>query len=239
VKIRAVVRKELSSYFNSPIAYIVVIGFLVFTSIWLFFLNQFFARNEASLRVYFGIFPMVFIFLVPAITMRSWAEERKSGTLEILLTLPFREAEVVAGKFLGAVILLLVMLALTIPLPLSLARLGAFDAGQIVGQYAGVFLVGCCGISMGLLISSLSANQISSYLFCGIALLSFTLAGQVNSIITLPRWLAGAVNSLSFGFHFDSFNKGILDSRDVSYYLLAIALFLFLNAQVLVRRKWS
>jgi ABC-2 type transport system permease protein len=239
MRIAPVVKKELSSYFNSPIAYIVVIAFLVFTSIWIFYLNQFFAHNEASMRLYFGIIPTVFIFLIPALTMRSWAEERKSGTLEILLTLPFREAEVVAGKFLGAVVLLLVMLILTIPLPLSLARLGEFDAGQIFGQYAGVLLVGCCGISMGLLISSLSANQISSYIFCGIALLAFTLAGQINSIMALPGWLAGAVNSLSFGFHFDSFNKGILDSRDISYYLLLIVLFLFLNTQVLIRRKWS
>ncbi len=120
MRVLPVVRKELSGYFNSPIAYTVVVAFLVFTSVWLFYLQQFFVRGEASLRIFFEVIPTVFIFLVPALTMRSWAEERKSGTLEILLTLPFRETEVVAGKFLGAAALLAVMVVLTLPLPLSL-----------------------------------------------------------------------------------------------------------------------
>ncbi len=239
MRISPVVRKELASYFNSPIAYIVVIAYLVFTSVWLFYLNQFFVHNEASLRLYFGIIPTVFVFLIPALTMRSWAEERKSGTLEILLTLPFREGEVVAGKFIGAALLVLIMMALSVPLPLSLAPLGAFDAGQIVGQYIGVFLVGCCGISVGLFISSLSANQVSSYIFCGITLLALTLAGQAGSVANLPGWLAATLSAMAFGPHYESFTKGIIDSRDVSYYVLAAALFLFLNTQVLIRRKWS
>ncbi len=239
MRVLPVVRKELSGYFNSPIAYTVVVAFLVFTSVWLFYLNQFFVRGEASLRIFFEVIPTVFIFLVPALTMRSWAEERKSGTLEILLTLPFRETEVVAGKFIGAVALLAVMVLLTLPLPLSLAPLGTFDAGQIAGEYIGVLLVGASGLAVGLLISSLSANQISSYIFCGLALLALTLANQVNLIVTLPAWLAGAVNWVSFGSHYDSFRKGVLDTRDIAYYLLIIVLFLFLNTRVLVRRKWS
>jgi ABC-2 type transport system permease protein len=239
VKISAVARKELASYFNSPIAYIVMIAYLVITTVVLFFLNQFIVRNEASLRSYFGFVPVVFVFLIPALTMRSWAEERKSGTLEILLTLPFREGEVVAGKFLAAAALLGCMTILSIPLPLSLGRLGSFDAGQIFCQYLGTILVGCCGISLGLFISSLSSNQISSYIFCGLALLGFTLAGQMNEVMSLPGWMAAALNSASFSFHFDGFAKGIIDTRDLAYFVILSAVFLFFNTQVLIRRKWS
>ncbi len=239
MRVLPVVRKELAGYFNSPIAYIVVISFLVFTSVWLFYLNQFFARNEASLRVFFQVIPTVFVFLIPAVTMRSWAEERRSGTLEILLTLPFREEEVVAGKFLGAASLLAVMVILTVPLPLSVARLGAFDAGQIAGEYIGVFLVGAGGLAVGLLVSSLCANQVSAYIFCGLILLALTLANQLSLLFTLPSWLAGVVSWVSFGSHYESFSKGILDTRDLSYFLLVIVFFLFLNTRVLVRRKWS
>ena len=239
MRVLAVVRKELASSFNSPIAYIVVISFLVFTSVWLFYLNQFFSRNEASLRIFFQVIPTVFVFLVPALTMRSWAEERKSGTLEILLTLPFREGEVVIGKFLGAMSLVALMVALTVPLPLSLSRLGAFDAGQIFAEYLGVLLVGSAGVAAGLLISSLSANQISSFTFCGLALLALTLANQVNFIVSLPPWLASAVNWVSFGSHYESFRRGVIDTRDLAYFILVTALFLFLNTRVLVRRKWS
>lgn len=239
MRVLPVVRRELSAYFNSPIAYTVMVSFLVFTSVWVFYLNQFFARGEASLRIFFQVIPTVFIFLIPALTMRSWAEERKSGTLEILLTLPFREAEVVAGKFIGAALLLAVMVLLTLPLPLTLSRLGFFDAGQIAGEYIGVLLLGASGLAVGLCISSLSANQISSYIFCGLALLALTLANQVNLVVSLPAWLAGSVSWISFGSHYESFSKGVLDTRDIAYYLLIIALFLFLNTRVLVRRKWS
>jgi ABC-2 type transport system permease protein len=238
MRIASITRKELVSYFNSPIAYIVVSVFLVASSAWLFLFQQFFARNEATLRAYFASIPAIMIFLVPAITMRSWAEERKSGTLELLLTLPYREVETVFGKFLGAFVLFLLMTVLTIPLPLSLARFGSFDAGQIFGEYLGVILVGSCGISLGLLISSLSANQISSFIFTGLALVILTLASALSGIWTLPGWL-NAVVSITFGPHYDSFTKGILDSRDIAYYLLAVVLFLFLNTQVLIRRKWS
>jgi ABC-2 type transport system permease protein len=239
VRVLPVARKELASSFNTPIAYIVVIAFLVFTSVWLFYLNQFFSHNEASLRIFFQVIPTVFVFLIPALTMRSWAEERRSGTLEILLTLPFREGEVVMGKFLGCLALVALMIVLTVPLPLSLSRLGAFDAGQIFGQYVGVFLVGSAGVALGLFISALSSNQISSYIFCGLALLALTLANQVNFIVSLPAWLSGAVNWVSFGSHYESFSRGVLDTRDLAWFILVTALFLYLNTRVLVRRKWS
>ncbi len=237
MRVSPIAAKELKAAFNSPIAYIVTVAYLVFTSVWLFFLNQFFSHNEASLRIYFGVIPTVFIFLVPALTMRSWAEERRTGTLEVLLTLPFREWEVVLGKFLGCFALLAALIALSIPLPLSLAPLGRFDWGQVAGEYLGVLFIGSSGIALGLFVSSLSTNQITAFILSGLALLAFTLVNQLNFIVALPSWLAALVNWVSFGAHYDSFRRGVLDSRDVLFFLLAIAAFLCLNVQVLVRRK--
>ena len=151
-----ILKKELKSYFNSPIAYIVVIAFLVFSSVWVFYLNQFFAGNRASLRVFFGIIPVIFVIIMPALTMRSWAEEKKLGTLEVLMTLPYREGTVVLGKFMAALTLLVIMMALTLPLPIMLARFGHFDWGEIFGQYLGVLLIGASGLSVGLFVSGLA-----------------------------------------------------------------------------------
>jgi ABC-2 type transport system permease protein len=233
LRVFSIARKELASYFNSPIGYVVSVAFLVFTSSWFFYFERFFVRNVASLRQYFGVIPAVFLFLIPALTMRSWAEERKSGTLEVLLTLPLRELEVVGGKFLAAAALLVFMMALTVPLPLSLAPLGSFDAGQIFCQYAGAVLMGCAGISVGLLVSAFSRHQIGAYMASCFILLCFTMADQAASIANLPPRLMEGINSLCFRVHFESFAKGVLDSRDIAYFALLSAFFLFLNSRVL------
>jgi ABC-2 type transport system permease protein len=239
VKVSIIACRELASAFNSPVAYIVAVAYLVFASSWLFFLNQYFAHNEASLRLYFSVIPVVFVFLLPALTMRSWAEERRMGTLEVLMTLPFREGELVVGKFLGAFCLLAVVVALSLPLPLTLSRLGSFDAGQLVGQYIGVLLIGSAGLSVGLFVSSVSTNQITSFILSGLCLLAVTLVGQLPGLLSLPSWLGGLFGFLSFGFHFESFSRGIIDSRDVLFFLLASVLFLYLNMRVLTGRKSS
>jgi ABC-2 type transport system permease protein len=232
-----ITRKELRAAVNTPLAYLVAVAYLVFTAAWLFFMNQFFARNEASLRLYFGVVPTVFIFLVPALTMRSWAEERRMGTLEVLLTLPFREWEVVLGKFLGAFGLLFFVILLSLPLPVSLCGMGDFDWGVVAGQYLGVLLIGAAGVSLGLFVSSLSTNQVAAFILTGLALLCLTLAGELPGVVGMPDWLSRTLRFLSFGPHFDSFNRGVLDSRDVLYFLLSTTLFLSLNARVLVGRK--
>lgn len=231
--------RELKSAFNSPIASIVAVSYLVFTSVWLFFLNQYFTRNEASLRIYFSVIPTVFIFLVPALTMRSWAEERRTGTLEVLLTLPFSEWDLVLGKFLGVLSLLALVIVLSIPLPLSLAPLGFFDWGQVAGEYLGVFLVGASGIAVGLFVSALSTNQVTAFILTALSLVALTLVNQVNFLVTLPPWLAWLLNWVSFGHHYDSFRRGVLDTRDLAWFVLATGLFLLLNVRVLVRRKLS
>jgi ABC-2 type transport system permease protein len=233
-----ILKKELKSYFNSPIAYILVVTFLVFSSVWIFFLQTFFASNIASLRAFFSVIPIVFIIVIPALTMRSWAEEKKLGTMEVLLTLPFRESTLVIGKFLAALALLAIMIALTLPLPLLLSRFGNFDWGEILGQYIGVLLLGAAGISVGLFISSLMANQISSFLISLFVLLVLTLISQVNRVFALPPWAAEVVNFVSLGHHFSNFQRGLIDTRDLLYYAILSALFLFLNTKTLVFRKW-
>lgn len=234
-----VIRKELRSYFNSPIAYIVVVTFLLFCSIWVFYLQSFFAANTASLRSLFGIMPLAFIIVMPALTMRSWAEERKMGTMEVLLTLPFRESTLVAGKFTAALVLLAIMVVLTLPMPILLSRFGTFDWGEVAGQYIGALLLGAAGISVGLFISSLTANQISSFLVSLFVLLIFTLIGELNRAFALPSFLARIFSYLALMSHFANFQKGLIDTRDLLFYLIVCALFLYLNVKMLIFRKWS
>jgi ABC-2 type transport system permease protein len=233
-----VYKKELRSYFNSPIAYIAVVFFLIFTSVWFFYINRFVEQNLASLRGYFGIMPLVFIILLPALTMRLWAEELKMGTAELLLTLPFNERDLVLGKYFASLSLFVLMIVLTLPVPILINPLGNFQWGQIFGEYLGVLLLGAAGISIGLFMSSVSSNQISAFIFGVIVLVVLTLANQVNMIVDLPAPLAGFFNYLALDYHFGSFKKGIIDSKDLLYFIVVIVLFLYLNIKVLMFRKW-
>lgn len=234
----SVLRREIRSYFNSPIAYIVIVAFLVFCASWLFYVTQFAAQDIASLRSYFAIMPVVFIALVPALTMRSWAEEFKLGTEELLLTLPYRETDLVLGKFLGAYGLLLFTLLLTVFVPLSVSPLGNFEAGEIAGEYLGIALLGAAAVAIGLFVSSISRNQISAFIFSAVVLLVLTLISQVNAVVDLPSWLAGVINYVSLQFHVQSFIRGVMDTRDLAYFVLVTALFLYLNTKTLVFRRW-
>ncbi len=235
----SLVKKELRSYFNSPIAYVAVTAFLVFTSIWFFYLQNFFAQNVASLRAYFAIMPTVFIILIPALTMRIWAEEKKLGTIEVLMTLPYKEYQLVLGKFLSTFIVLFIMVGLTLPVPILLSFMGRFDAGQIFGEYLGVLLIGTTGISIGLFISAVSTNQISAFVTGLVILLFLTLVNQVNQLVNLPVWLASVFNYFSLGYHFETFRKGLIDTRDLFFYLIVTGMFFYLNVKVLILNKWK
>ncbi|HKK65466.1 MAG TPA: ABC transporter permease [Clostridia bacterium] len=237
-RLHAVIIKELRGYFNTPIAYIAALFFLLFTAGWLYFMQQFYAANVASLRGYFSVFPMVYIFLLPALTMRSWAEETRMKTDEILLTLPIRISELVLGKFFAAFLLISGLLVLTVPVPLTLMPMGDFAIGQIIGQYIGALLLAGLGIAIGLCISALSANQISAFLFSVVFLLVFTLLWQLTMFADLPGPFSDLLRYLSLHSHFQSFTKGLVDTRDVSFYLVGIGLFLYLNMKILILRKW-
>jgi ABC-2 type transport system permease protein len=235
----ALAKKELYSYLNAPAFYGAAVFFLLFCSIWLFYLQRYFTLDSATLRPYFAAFPLVFILVVPVITMKSWAEERKLGSVEILLTMPFSEWDLVLGKFISSLMLLALILVLTIPLPLSLLSLGDFDGGVIFCEYLGALLLGASATALGLLLSCLSKNQAGSFLGSAVVLMIVMLINQLTFSFNLPQWLAGGINFISLSFHFESFSKGLIDTRDLAFFVLSTALFLFLNTRVILFRKWS
>ncbi|MDL2229425.1 ABC transporter permease subunit [Treponema sp. OttesenSCG-928-L16] len=235
----ALAGKELYSYSYSPAFYGIAVFFLVFCSVWFYFVRNFFVMDSTSLRPFFSAFPLAFILVIPVITMKSWAEERKLGSIELLLTMPFSEWDLVLGKFLSSLGILLALLLLTIPVPLSLLPLGNFEAGLIIAEYAGALLLGSSAIALGLLLSSLSKNQAGAFLGSAVVLLLVMMIHQISFTFNLPVWLNELVNFISLAFHFESFSKGLIDSRDAAFFILSAALFLFLNTQVLIFRKWS
>jgi ABC-2 type transport system permease protein len=237
-KALALARKELYSYSISPAFYGIGIFFLLFTSLWFFYFQRFFSMNTASLRPFFAGFPLAFILVIPVITMKSWAEERKLGSVEILLTMPFSEWDLVLGKFFSSLAVVTVFMALTLPVPLSLLPLGFFDAGVILGEYAGAFLLGSSATALGLFLSCLSKNQGGAFLGSAVVLLFVMLASQFTMTFNLPLWLTEGINFISLSFHFESFSKGLIDTRDLVFFIITTVLFLFFNTRVLLFRKW-
>ena len=233
----ALTRKELYSWINSPALYGITLFFLLFVSIWFYYLQRFFAMDTATLRPFFSAFPLAFILVIPVLTMKAWAEEKKLGSAEFLFTLPFTEWELVWGKFLSSFTLLLAMLVLTLPVPLTLLPLGYFDPGVIFAEYVGALLLGAAATALGLFLSSVSRTQAAAFLGSAVVLLAVILVNNFSQ--DMPPFLAGFVNFISLSFHFESFSRGLLDSRDLVFFLLTTGLFLFLNTQVLIFRKWS
>lgn len=232
-------KKELFTLFNSPLFYGICLFFTLFCSIWLYYLQRYFTMNIASLRPYFAAFPLAFILVIPMITMKSWAEERKLGSIELLLTMPFSEWDLVLGKFTAALTVVLILLGLTLPVPLSILPLGRFDLGVLAGEYAGALLLGSAASALGLLLSSLSKNQAGAFLGSTAVLLVSIMINQLALTVSLPPFLAAGVNFLSLSFHFDSFSKGIIDTRDLAFFVITTVMFLFFNTRVILFRKWS
>jgi ABC-2 type transport system permease protein len=229
--------KEFRGYFNSPVAYIFIISFLVFTN-WLFF-KGFFLMNQSSLRSFFSILPWVFMFLAPAVTMRSWAEEKKLGTVELLMTLPVRDYEVVLGKFLASFIFLIVTLLCTLPLPLTVMLVGNPDIGPIWGGYLGAFLMGGAYLAIGCFASSLTENQIVAFIIAIFLSFALLITAENLVIMNLPAALVPVFTFLGLGAHFESIGRGVIDSRDIVYYSSVIGFFLFLNGLSVESRKWK
>lgn len=215
----AMAKRELASYLNTPVAYIAGVFFLSFTSVWFFSVQQFLAVGIASLRGYFSIMPIVFILLIPALTMSSWAEERRLGTDELLLTLPFREYQIVLGKFVASVTVLLGIIALTLFVPVTVTPLGRFEPGQIVGQYIGTVLLGCAGLAIGQFVSSFFRNQISAFIVTALVLLLLTLINQATAFADVSDGVGRAIAYLSLDTHYRAFVRGVVDTRDVTYFL--------------------
>ncbi|MDR0598558.1 MAG: ABC transporter permease subunit [Treponema sp.] len=232
-------KKELTSLSYSPAFYGICLFFSLFCSVWLYYLRRYFTLNMASLRPYFAAFPAALTIVVPMITMKSWAEERKLGSMELLLTLPFSEWELALGKFLSALGVVVLLLVLSFPVPLSVMPLGRFDLGVLAGEYAGALLMGASASALGLLLSSLSKNQAGAFLGSAAVLLFSMLINQFVMTVSLPPALAAGVSFFSLSFHFDSFSKGIIDTRDLAFFAITTALFLFLNTRVILLRRWT
>jgi ABC-2 type transport system permease protein len=237
-KALALTRKELYIFSASPVCYGIGVFFLLFTSLWLFYFQRYFTLNSATLRPYFASFPLAFILVIPVITMKSWAEERRTGSAELLLTLPFSEWDLVLGKYLSSLAVIAALLVLTIPLPLSLLPLGDFDRGVILGEYLGALLLGSSAAALGHLLSALSRNQAGAFLGSAAALMASMLMTRLTQSYDLPAPVAAGINFFSLAFHFESFSKGLIDSRDLAFFILTTVVCLYANTQVLLFRKW-
>lgn len=233
----AIFQKEFKSYFNSPIAYIFIITFILFSS-WLFF-RTFFLIGQAHLRPLFGILPWLFLILAPAITMRAWAEEKNLGTMEILMTLPIKDHEVVLGKFLASFLFIITTVLLTFPLPLTVCILGEPDIGTIVGGYLGACLMGGAYLAIGLFISSLTKNQVVAFIISIVICFALLIIGEDFVLMSIPSMIAPIFAYLGLGAHFESISRGVIDSRDLIYYFSVIGFFLFLNTLAIESRKWK
>ena len=235
--IAALTGKEFRSYFHSPIAYIYLVVFIAFTS-WFYF-RGFFVMNTATMRGFFSLMPWTFLFLIPAVTMRLWAEEKKLGTMEVLMTWPVREHEAVLGKYFAGLGLLLVSLLLTLPLTATVFLVGGPDPGPVVTGYLGLVLMGGAYLAIGLFASSLTENQIVAFIFGVIMTFALFIVGEDFIIVAAPGWLAPILSFLGLGAHFSSIGRGVIDSRDVIYYLSVIFFFLYLNVRRIESRKWN
>ncbi|MDR2694260.1 MAG: ABC transporter permease [Chitinispirillales bacterium] len=233
--VAAIFKKEFASYFISPIAYVFIVVFLVGTNFMYF--QPFFLINQADMRNYFGLLPWVFLFFVPAITMRGWAEERKSKTIELLLTWPVSDAQVVLGKFFAALAFLAVTVALSVTVPVTLFIIGNPDPGPIIGGYAGALLMGAAYLAIGLWVSSHTENQIVAFILAWVAMFVLMIIGHPVVTMKTPSALVPLFSFLGLFTHFESIGRGVIDTRDVIYYLSIAGVFLFLNAQSLGGRK--
>jgi len=234
--ITAILKKEFRSYFNSPIAYIFITFFLGISS-WFFF-QSFFLVNQAEMRGFFGLMPWIFLFFIPAVTMKLWAEEKKIGTIEILMTLPIRDYEVVIGKFLACLALLAVTILLTLVVPFSVMYLGNPDVGTLITGYIGLLLMGAAYIAIGFFASTLTENQIVAFIIGIVVCVTLLLIGEDIVLLKTPNWLFPIFSYLGLGAHYSSILRGVLDSRDIIYYLSVIAFFLYLSTLAVESRKW-
>lgn len=226
-------RKEMGSYVQSPILYIIMTIFLVILGVLYF--RDFYMVGRADMRNMFGLLPFLFMFIVPAITMKQFAEERSSGTLEMLITMPVTTGVAVAGKFFASLIVMLIMLAPTLLYVLSLGMAGQPDYGMILGGYIGTVFLAALYVSIGIFASSLTKNQVVAWL------ISFAICAVVTLIYYvlqfLPGWFFSLLSYLGSGYHYENVTKGVLDFRDLSYFTTGSLLFLLLAAKTIDNRR--
>ena len=237
----AIMRRELRSYFLTPVAYVFIVIFLVLTSTFTFYLGGFYERSQADLAPFFNFHPWLYLFLVPALSMRLWAEERKSGSIELLMTLPVELWQAVTGKFLAAWAFTGLALVLTFPIWITVNYLGDPDNGAVIAAYIGSLLMAGGFLAVGSCISAATKNQVIAFILAVVACFLLLLAGFPLVLDVFSAWapqtLVDTVASPSFLTHFASISKGVIDLRDLVYFGLLIGVMLYANAIVLQLKK--
>jgi len=237
----SVTRRELSGYFATPVAYVFIVVFLFTAGIFTFYLGQFFERGQADLKAFFLFHPWLYLFFLPAIAMRLWAEERKSGTIELLLTLPIPLWAAVVGKFLAAWIFAGIALALTFPLWLTVNWLGSPDNGVIAAGYIGSFLMAGAYLAVGSCLSAATKNQVIAFVISVLVCFVFTVAGAPMVLSFFQGWapslIVDTIASFSFLSHFSAITDGVIDLRDLVFFLSLMAAALYATAVIVDFKK--
>ena len=241
--IRIIAKRELGGYFGTPVAYVFIVIFLALTGAMTFYLGGFLFRGQADLEAFFVYHPWLYLLLVPAVAMRLWSEERKTGTIENLMTLPISTHEAVIGKFLAAWIFCGIALALTFPIWITVNLLGTPDNGVIIASYLGSFLMAGAFLAIGSCMSALTKNQVISFVIAATACFLFTMSG-LDLVLNFfrawaPDWFVETVASLSFLTHFNAVTQGLIESRDIVFFVSLIAFWLFANVVIVDLKKAS
>ncbi len=240
-QLTVILKREMASYFATPLAYVFIVIFLMLAGSFTFFFGGFFDNGQADLRVFFNYHPWLYLFLVPALSMRLWAEERKSGTLEMLMTLPISLRDMVLGKFLAAWLFLGLALMLTFPIWLTVNYLGDPDNGVILAGYFGSWLMAGALLAVGSCLSACTKNQVIAFILTVVVCFLLMVSGMDIVMEWMPGWFSdwviNSVAALSFVSHFNAIAKGVLDLRDLVYFLIMITGWLMATGIVIDMKK--
>jgi ABC-2 type transport system permease protein len=235
--IMTIAKREVAGYFASPVAYVFIVIFLLLTGFFAFMVSGFFERGQANLQAFFAWHPWLYLFLVPAVGMRMWSEERRLGTIELLLTMPITPWQAIVGKFLASWLILALALALTFPIVLTVNYLGNPDNGVILASYAGSLLLSGAYLSVSAMTSAMTRNQVVSFILSVVICLFLILAGwsPITNLLTqwASGWLVETIAAFSVMTHFESIQKGVIDSRDILFFLSVIGFCLFTTSVII------
>ena len=235
--VMTIAKRELTGYFASPVAYVFIVIFLLLCGFFTFMVGRFFQRNEASLLAFFVWHPWLYLFLVPAVGMRLWSEERRLHTIELLLTMPVTAWQAIVGKFIASWMFLSIGLFLTFPLVFTVSYLGSPDLGAIFSAYVGSLLMAGAYLAVSSMTSALTRNQVVSFIISVVICLFLILAGwpPVTDLLVewAPRWLVDGIASFSVMPHYETFQRGLIDSRDVVYFVLVMVFCLFTTGVII------
>lgn len=239
--VKAIFKRELYGYFATPVAYVFIVIFLLLTGIFTFQIGHFYERNQSDLEPFFQFHPILYLFLIPAIAMRLWSEERKNGSIELLMTLPISTIDAVLGKFLAAWCFTAVALILTFPIWITVNYLGDPDNTVILASYIGSLMMAAGFLAIGSCISALSKSQVIAFVISVVICFVFILFGHPAVLDFVPDWIpqavVDAIASFSFLTHFESIKKGVIDFRDVFYFLALVCIWLYTNTVIIDAKK--